>query len=119
VVGEDVRGSSGHEPVGQGGPVVVPAALSNLYLDVRVGLGEIVSALLVGRELVGVPKPVVDFSLGLGGSRCGASTGGKGQRDGCGGSGDANGSLHDGPFVLCLNGERLGVVGCLGMRCEQ
>ena len=56
VVGEDVRGVSGDEAVGEGGPVVVPSALGDLDGDVRVGLVEVVGALLVGRALARGPR---------------------------------------------------------------
>jgi hypothetical protein len=96
VVGEDVGSVLGHEAVGELAPVVVPRVLADLDRDVRVRGVERVRARLVGRELVGVPQPVVDLpgrgagvervavtTAAAAGVRAAATAGGEGEAQGC------------------------------------
>ena len=67
MVGENVGRVTGHEAVGELAPVVVPAILGDLDIDIGVGLLELVRAGLVRRLLVGVPQPVADVAGGVAG----------------------------------------------------
>lgn len=102
MVGEHVGCGAADEPVGELGPVVVPRGLGDLHGDVRVLGVEVVGALLVGRQLIGVPEPVTDFaggvrgvdhsSLGVGvpaAAGVGTTAGGEGQTED-GGTDDAD-----------------------------
>ena len=64
VVGEHVGRVAGDEAVGELAPVVVPAELADLDVDVRVGRLEVVRAGLVRGLLGVVPQPVVDVAGG-------------------------------------------------------
>ncbi len=61
VVGEHVGRGARDETGRDRGPVVVPARLRDLDADAGIGFLEVGRALLVGRQLVGVPQRVLHF----------------------------------------------------------
>ncbi len=87
VVGEDIGRSAGNHSCLDVVPVVAPSTLGDVHLDIRIGRCERVGARLIGRQLVGIPQPILDrngFTAGSG-LRCSAGIGGR--RFGCWGFG--------------------------------